>query len=105
MNKKLLRVALLVAVVAVAGLGAHKAQAKKPVLSDIMLANVETFTEPEYDYAVVKCVKLDECTNPEKEGYCISVSVNGTHGVKCDYSVNHEPDCCGVKMDYGNVGV
>lgn len=41
MNKKLLRVALLVAVVAVAGLGVHKAQAKKPIMSDLMMANVE----------------------------------------------------------------
>ena len=40
MNKKLFKAALLVAVVAVAGLGAYKAQAKKNVLSDIMLANV-----------------------------------------------------------------
>ena len=48
MNKKLLRVALLVAVVAVAGLGVHKAQAKKPVLSDIMLANVEALSSGEF---------------------------------------------------------
>lgn len=47
MKKKLLKAALLVAVVAVAGLGAHKAQAKKPVLSDIMLANVEALTDEE----------------------------------------------------------
>ena len=49
MNKKLLRVALLVAVVAVAGLGAHKAQAKKTTLSDIMLANVEALSDKEAD--------------------------------------------------------
>ena len=47
MNKKLLRVALLVAVVAVAGLGVHKAQAKKTTLSDIMLANVEALSRGE----------------------------------------------------------
>ena len=49
MNKKLLRVALLVAVVAVAGLGVHKAQAKKTTLSDIMLANVEALSDKEGD--------------------------------------------------------
>lgn len=50
MNKKLLRVALLVAVVAVAGLGVHKAQAKKTTLSDIMLTNVESIADCEmYD--------------------------------------------------------
>lgn len=42
MNKKIFKAALLVAVVAVAGLGAYKAQAKKNTLSDIMLANVES---------------------------------------------------------------
>ena len=47
MNKKLLKAALLVAVVAVAGLGVHKAQAKKTTLSDIMLANVEAISGDE----------------------------------------------------------
>ena len=47
MNKKIFKAALLVAVVAVAGLGAYKAQAKGTVLSDIMLANVEALTEDE----------------------------------------------------------
>lgn len=57
MNKKFLRVALLIAVVAVAGLGAHKAQAKKPVLSDIMLANVEALSYKE-DF-VITCNQYD----------------------------------------------
>lgn len=63
MNKKLLRVALLVAVVAVAGLGVHKAQAKKTTLSDIMLANVEALTRYELPEVVIR-----PCG--ETDGYC-----------------------------------
>ena len=63
MNKKLLRVALLVAVVAVAGLGVHKAQAKKPVLSDIMLANVEALSDKEADSPKFAWSNKISCSN------------------------------------------
>ena len=65
MNKKLLRVALLVAVVAVAGLGAHKAQAKKTTLSDIMLANVEALSSDEMNIQDL----IDNCTW-EESSFC-----------------------------------
>ena len=75
MNKKLLRVALLVAVVAVAGLGVHKAQAKKPVLSDIMLANVEALSSSEnhdQGFCSQKCNDgIGRCWLRSSGGYCV----------------------------------
>ncbi|MBO5381546.1 MAG: hypothetical protein J6A40_05590 [Bacteroides sp.] len=94
MNKKLLRVALLVAVVAVAGLGAHKAQAKKPVLSDIMLANVEALTRYELPEVVIRpCGK--------KGGYCWKRSSRlcmwGEYSYyECDFTDNCMDHCTNI---------
>lgn len=72
MNKKLFKAALLVAVVAVAGLGAYKAQAKKNVLSDIMLANVEALTNTENN----PCKDSSHCTY-EKGATCWIYVISG----------------------------
>lgn len=69
-------------------------------ISDILLSEIEALSIPEYDYAIIKC-KKSGCT--EFTGVCISVTVNGTHGVKCDYSSEKNKDCCGVEMVTGSV--
>ena len=98
MNKKLLRVALLVAVVAVAGLGIHKAQAKKTTLSDIMLANVEALSDKEADSPKFAwSIKID-CPNqgffPDTYQVC---EMNGP-GNLCS-EPGHKTCECGVNCD------
>lgn len=76
MKKKIFKAALLVAVVAVAGLGAFKAQAKKTTLSDIMLANVEALTRYEIPEVEISCSKtcsdgIGRCWKSIGSNFCI----------------------------------
>lgn len=74
MNKFILRTVLFVAVVAVAGLGAYKAQVKKPVLSDLMMANVEALSNDEI--VVITCSQkcndgIGRCWIESEDKYCV----------------------------------
>lgn len=81
--------------------GKYQMEQKKIVLSDI-----ETLANPEYDYAVIRCAKSgdSECIGKEINGHCYTITVNGVSGVKCDYTQGSaSKDCCGIIIDEGTV--
>ena len=100
--KKLFKFAFVAAIAAVAGYNVYKSQSVMNGMSEFALANVEALaSDDEYDYAVIRCITV--CS--ELSGICTPKAVNGVVGLKCDYTVSGQKDCCGVEINQGSVGI